>query len=176
VIVIALAAAAALLFALGTVLQQRAAVREPSGGPRGAASLLLRLARRPVWIGGILADGLDDWILHLVLDWHLYALLAVGYTSMTLSEVSLQIGVLAPAIATASIFDPITSVALGVTLFEESLHDDAAGVAASIVALAVMFAGLAVLARSEGARHKPDAPDGTAPVHNAPDGAAPVGQ
>jgi hypothetical protein len=133
-------------------------VREPSGGPRGAASLLLRLARRPVWIGGILADGLDDGILHLVLDWHLYALLAVGYTSMTLSEVSLQTGVLAPAIATASIFDPIASVVLGVTLFEESLHDDAAGIAASIVALAVMFARLVVLARSEGDRPEPDGP------------------
>ena len=284
--VIALAAAAAFLFALGTVLQQRAAVREPSGGPRGAASLLLRLARRPVWIGGILADGLgflaqagalaigrlavvqpvlattvvfalplgawltsqrirprewiaaavvtaaliaflvvantsggrddaplgewlvaaipvgaasaalvaagwrarpglkaallgtatgilfglsaaltkatvdqlDDGILHLVLDWHLYALLVVGYASMTLSEVSLQTGVLAPAIATASIFDPIASVALGVTLFEESLHDDALGVAASILALGAMFVGLGVLARSEGARQEPDAP------------------
>ena len=283
--VIALAAAAALLFALGTVLQQRAAVREPSGGPRGAASLLMRLARRPVWIGGIAADGLgfaaqagalavgrlavvqpvlasmvvfalplgawltdqrirarewtaaavvtaaliaflvvantgggrddapigewlvaaipvgavcavlvaagwrarpgakaallgiatgilfgvsaaltkatvdqlDDGILHLVLDWHLYALLAVGYASMTLSEVSLQTGVLAPAIATASIFDPIASVALGVTLFEESLHDDALGVAASILALGVMFAGLVVLARSEGARPEREA-------------------
>ena len=35
--VIALAAVAALLFALGTVLQQRAAVRWPSGGPRSAS-------------------------------------------------------------------------------------------------------------------------------------------
>jgi hypothetical protein len=77
---------------------------------------------------------------------------------MSVSQVSLQTGVLAPAIATASIFDPIISVALGVTLFEESLHDDAVGVAASIAALGVMFAGLIVLARSEGARHEPDAP------------------
>ena len=131
--VIALAAAAALLFAPGTVLQQRAAVREPSGGPRGAASLLLRLARHPVWIGGILADGL-------------------GFAAQAGA-----LAVLAPAIATASIFDPIASVMLGVTLFEESLHDDAVGVAASILALGVMFAGLVVLARSEGARQPPDA-------------------
>jgi drug/metabolite transporter (DMT)-like permease len=286
--VVALAVAAAFLFALGTVLQQRAAVREPSGGPRGAASLLVRLVRRPMWIGGIVVDGLgfaaqaaalgvgrlavvqpilaatvvfalplgawltnqrirarewaaaglvtaalvaflvvanatggrddaplgewlvaaipigavsaalvaagwrarpgvkaallgtaagilfgvsaaltkatvdqlDEGVLHLVLDWHIYALLAVGYAGMTVSQVSLQTGVLAPAISTASILDPITSVALGVTLFEESLHDDAAGVAATILALGVMFAGLIVLARSEGSRHEPDAPGG----------------
>jgi drug/metabolite transporter (DMT)-like permease len=286
--VVGLAVAAAFLFALGTVLQQRAAVREPSGGPRGAASLLVRLVRRPMWIGGIVVDGLgfaaqaaalgvgrlavvqpilaatvvfalplgawltnqrirarewaaaglvtaalvaflvvanatggrddaplgewlvaaipigavsavlvaagwrarpgvkaallgtaagilfgvsaaltkatvdqlDEGVLHLVLDWHIYALLAVGYAGMTVSQVSLQTGVLAPAIATASILDPITSVALGVTLFEESLHDDALGVAATILALGVMFAGLIVLARSEGSRPEPGAPGG----------------
>ena len=56
---IALAVAAAFLFALGTVLQQRGAVAEPSGASaRGAARLLVRLSRRPIWIGGILTDGL----------------------------------------------------------------------------------------------------------------------
>jgi drug/metabolite transporter (DMT)-like permease len=275
---IVLAVAAAFLFALGTVLQQRAAVREPASTARGAAALLLRLARRPVWLGGILSDGfgfvaqaaalglgklvvvqpvlattvvfslplgarltsqrigprdvvaalvvtaglaaflvlsdpsggrddapvrdwllaavpiaaacavlvgagwraapgikaaflgtaagilfgvsaaltkatvdqLDEGALGLILDWHVYALLAVGYVSMTLSVASLQTGVLAPAIATASIFDPIASVALGTTLLEESLHEDALGVALSVLALVVMFGGLIVLARSQG--------------------------
>ena len=96
-------------------------------------------------------------MLDLLIDWHLYALIVVGYASMTLSEVSLQTGVLAPAIATASIFDPIASVVLGVTLFEESLHDDAFGaVARSLAALGVMFAGLVVLAGSEGAKGEPE--------------------
>jgi drug/metabolite transporter (DMT)-like permease len=281
---VALALAAALLFALGTVLQQRAAVQDRSRSARGAAALLLRLARRPVWIGGIVADGagfvaqaaalgigrlavvqpvlattvvfalplgvwltnqrihrrevvaalvvtlalvgflvvsnttggrddapigdwlvaaipttvmcavlvglgwraspgvkatllgtatgilfgvsaaltkatvdqLDDGVLDLLIDWHLYALIVVGYASMTLSEVSLQTGVLAPAIATASILDPIASVVLGVTLFEESLHDDAFGVVLTIASLGVMFAGLVVLAGSEEANGEPD--------------------
>jgi drug/metabolite transporter (DMT)-like permease len=281
---VALALAAALLFALGTVLQQRAAVQDRSRSARGAAALLLRLARRPVWIGGIVADGLgflaqaaalgigrlavvqpvlattvvfalplgvwltkqrihrrevvaavvvtlalvaflvvsnatggrddapigewlvaaiptgavcavlvalgwraspgvkatllgtatgilfgvsagltkatvdqlDDGVLDLLIDWHLYALIIVGYASMTLSEVSLQTGVLAPAIATASILDPLASVVLGVTLFEESLHDDAFGTVLTIAALGVMFAGLVVLAGSEGAEAEPE--------------------
>ena len=56
---VVLAAAASFFFALGTVLQQKGAVAEGGGGTgAGAAKLLLRLARRPVWVGGIVADGL----------------------------------------------------------------------------------------------------------------------
>jgi drug/metabolite transporter (DMT)-like permease len=283
---VVLAAASAFFFALGTVLQQKGAVAEPSGGSaRGAAKLLLRLARRPVWIGGIVADGLgfvcqavalgigklvvvqpilatsvvfslplgarltaqhisrrdvlaavavtaglavflvvgdptggrddapfgdwlvavvpilvlsalilaagwrgspgvkaallgtaaglffglsaaltkatvdqlDEGILHVFVTWHLYALLAVGYAGMTLSEIALQTGVLAPAIATFSILDAITSVVLGVTLLQESLRDDAFGIALDVAALGVMFTGLVVLAGAEGARAEPSA-------------------
>jgi drug/metabolite transporter (DMT)-like permease len=282
---IILAAASAFFFALGTVLQQRGAVAEPSGGSaRGAGKLLLHLARRPVWIGGILADGLgflcqavalgigklvvvqpilassvifslplgarltdqrisrrdmlaaaavtaglavflvvgdpsggrddapfgdwllalapiaalctvlvtagwraspgvratllgtaagllfglsaaltkatvdqlDEGILHVFATWHLYGLLAVGYAGMTLSQIALQTGILAPAIATFSILDALTSVVLGITLFQESLRDDPLGIVIDGGALAVMFVGLFVLAGAEGARQEPD--------------------
>lgn len=53
---VVLSLASAMLFALGTVLQQRAGVSEPSGGAH--AGLVLRMARRPVWLAGIAADGL----------------------------------------------------------------------------------------------------------------------
>ncbi|MET0817087.1 MAG: DMT family transporter, partial [Solirubrobacteraceae bacterium] len=53
---IVLALAAALLFALGTVLQQKAGLDEPVEGE--ASGLLLRMARRPVWLAGIAADSL----------------------------------------------------------------------------------------------------------------------
>lgn len=53
---IALALLAAFLFALGSVLQQRAGLDEPSEG--SSAGLLLRMARRPVWIVGIAADAI----------------------------------------------------------------------------------------------------------------------
>jgi drug/metabolite transporter (DMT)-like permease len=44
-----------MLFALGSVLQQRAGVSAPSAGaPTG---LMLRMARRPVWLAGIASDG-----------------------------------------------------------------------------------------------------------------------
>jgi drug/metabolite transporter (DMT)-like permease len=286
---ILLAAASALFFSLGTVLQQKGVVSEPGGSARGAAALLVRLARRPVWLGGILADGLgflcqavalgigklvvvqpilatsvvfslplgawltdqrisrrdvvaavavtaglavflvagdpaggrddapigdwliavipiaavsavllgvgwrarpavkasllgvaagvffglsaaltkatvdqlDEGILHVFITWHLYALLAVGYAGMTLSEIALQTGVLAPAIATFSILDAVTSVVLGVTLLQESLRDDALGIALDVGAVAVMCAGLIVLAGADGAREEPSVPEPT---------------
>ena len=53
---IGLALVSALLFALGSVLQQRAGLDAPSAG--SSSSLLLGMARRPVWLAGIGSDGL----------------------------------------------------------------------------------------------------------------------
>jgi hypothetical protein len=49
-----LALVAALLFALGTVLQQKAGMDQPSEG--ATAGLLVRMARRPTWLAGIASD------------------------------------------------------------------------------------------------------------------------
>lgn len=274
---IVLALAAALLFALGTVLQQKAGLDEPETAAGSSGGLLLRMARRPVWLAGIAADGLgfvaqaialtigrlavvqpllvssvvfalplgarftgqrvrridvaaaavvtaalaiflivadpsggrDDapfgeWLiaggvlgglaallvlaarnagpaakaallgiatgllfglsaaltktvgdqfaegpLTIFADWHTYALLVVGYASMTLSQLSLQTGVLAPAIATSMAFDPIASVVLGTTLLQESLHTTTLGAVAAVAALLAALGGLAVLARTQ---------------------------
>lgn len=53
---IILALVSALLFALGSVLQQKAGFGDPSAGT--SSGLLLRMARRPVWVVGIGADTL----------------------------------------------------------------------------------------------------------------------
>jgi drug/metabolite transporter (DMT)-like permease len=274
---IVLALAAALLFALGTVLQQKAGLDEPEVAEGSSGGLLLRMAKRPVWLLGIASDALgfvaqavaltigrlavvqpllvssvvfalplgarftrqrirradivaaavvtaslavfllaadpsggrddapigqwliaggalggvsavlvlasrkahpagkaallgiatgllfglsaaltkavgdqfEEGVLTIFVDWHTYALLVVGYASMTLSQLSLQTGVLAPAVATSMAFDPIASVILGVTLLQESLHTTTLGAAAAIAALLAALAGLAVLARTQ---------------------------
>jgi drug/metabolite transporter (DMT)-like permease len=272
---IVLALAAALLFALGTVLQQKAGLDEPSVG--ASSSLLLRMAQRPVWLAGIAADALgffaqaaalglgrlavvqpllvssvvfalplgarltrqrvtatdvgaavlvvgalvafltianpsggrddapfgewliaggaccavsgvlvflgrygsaprratllgiatgvlfalsaaltkavvdelDDGFFEIFVGWHLYALIVVGYASMTLNQLALNTGALAPAVATSMAFDPITSVVLGVTLLQESLHETALGSIATLAALVAALAGMAILARTQ---------------------------
>ena len=67
------------------------------------------------------ADQLADDPLGVLVHWQLYTLIALGYVSVTLSQLALSTGVLAPAIATSMAFDPIASVVLGVTLLEESI-------------------------------------------------------
>jgi drug/metabolite transporter (DMT)-like permease len=100
-------------------------------------------------------DLLGDGVLELLVDWRLYALIAVGYISMTLNQLALSTGALAPAVATSMAFDPITSVVLGTTLLEESIHESTIGVVATLGALAAALVGMAVLARSQTAPPTP---------------------
>ncbi len=87
----------------------------------------------------------DDGLLGPLAHWQVYAVIVLAFVSMSIAQISLQAGVLPPAIATASIATPLVGVILGVTLFQETLHDSAAGLVVSILALAVVFAGIAAL-------------------------------
>jgi drug/metabolite transporter (DMT)-like permease len=91
-------------------------------------------------------ERLDDGVLAVLGDWHVYALVVVGYASMTLSQASLQTGALAPAVATQMVLDPVASLLLGILAFGERLHETALGVIASLAALVAMLAGLVALA------------------------------
>jgi drug/metabolite transporter (DMT)-like permease len=91
-------------------------------------------------------EGLNEGIVFLLTNWHLYALIAVGWASLTLAQASLQAGALAPAVATQATLDPISSVLIGILAFDESLDASALGIAGAGLALAAMIAGLAVLA------------------------------
>jgi drug/metabolite transporter (DMT)-like permease len=94
-------------------------------------------------------DELDGGILDVIGSWHLYALGIVGYVSMTINQMALDTGALAPAVATSTAFDPIASVVLGLTLFDESLHATTLGAVATLIALVAALAGMAILARSQ---------------------------
>ena len=94
-------------------------------------------------------EQLDDGVLAVIEDWHLYALIVVGYVGMTISQSSFQAGALAPAVSTQMSFDPLASLLLGTLAFEEKIHDSAAGVAGALGGVAVMIAGIAFLAASE---------------------------
>ena len=77
-------------------------------------------------------EDLDEGVLSLLGDWHLYALAVVGWASLTLAQASLQAGALAPAVATQAAVDPIASVLLGTLAFEETIHHGALGIAGSL--------------------------------------------
>lgn len=90
----------------------------------------------------------DDGVVAMFEDWQLYAILALGFVGMTITQQGLQTGVLPPEVATSSIFNPALSVVLGLALFEESIHRSAVDSVAAALALLAMFAGVAVLALS----------------------------
>jgi drug/metabolite transporter (DMT)-like permease len=98
------------------------------------------------------ADQLGDGILDIFTHWQVYALVAVGWVSMTLSSAALQTGALAPAAATQMSLDPVVSVALGVFAFDESLHDSFVGGAVALMGFALMIAGLVVLSGSQSSK------------------------
>ena len=91
-------------------------------------------------------DELDGGILDVIGSWHLYALGIVGYVSMTINQMALDTGALAPAVATSTAFDPIASVVLGLTLFDEQVHHSTGGRIGAAIALLAMFGGIAALA------------------------------
>jgi drug/metabolite transporter (DMT)-like permease len=103
------------------------------------------------------ADSVAEGVVEVFTHWHLYALIAIGYVSMTLNQLALGTGALAPAIATALSVDPVASVVIGTTLFDESLHETPFAIVVIVLSLLVALGAIAILARSQegGAAVKP---------------------
>jgi drug/metabolite transporter (DMT)-like permease len=135
-----LACVALALAARGKSAARRAALLGIAAGILFALSAALTKAT---------VDRLEDGVFEIFIDWHLYALLVVGYISMMLSMAALQTGALAPAVATQMSLDPIVSVLLGTMAFDETIHEDALSVVLALLAFAVMLAGLVYLALRE---------------------------
>jgi drug/metabolite transporter (DMT)-like permease len=92
---------------------------------------------------------LDNGILTIITTWPLYGLIAVGYVSMTLNQMSLDAGALAATMATSTALDPIASVVLGLTLFRESMSARPIEVLVILIALVVIVGAMIVLARDQ---------------------------
>ena len=120
---IVLALASAMLFALGTVLQQRAGVSAPSAGAH--TGLVLRMARRPVWLAGIAADGLG---------------FAAQAAALGIGRLSVVQPLLVSALLGASV---VFALPLGVRLSGQQLRRGEIGAAALVVAALAAFLAIA---------------------------------
>lgn len=136
------------------------------GGPCVALTLLAPRApgsRRAALLGaaaGVLfalsaaltkavVNELSDGLSAVITTWPLYGLIAVGYVSMTLNQMSLDAGALAATMATSTASDPIASVVLGLTLFKESIDGRPVEVLVILIALVVVVGAMIVLARDQ---------------------------
>jgi drug/metabolite transporter (DMT)-like permease len=136
-VVIGLLCGALTLAARGRAPVHRAALLGTAAGILFALSAALTKAT---------VEQLDDGVLAVFEHWQLYALVVVGYVSMTLSQASLQAGALAPAVATQMALDPVASLFLGTIAFNETIHADTGALLVALAAFAVMIAGIAFLA------------------------------
>jgi drug/metabolite transporter (DMT)-like permease len=96
-------------------------------------------------------DRLDDGIVAVLADWHLYGLIATSVIAFALMQAALATGALAPALSTVMVFETIVGVACGIWMLGEELHEATWGTAVSVVSLAIVVAGLVALSRSQGA-------------------------
>jgi drug/metabolite transporter (DMT)-like permease len=109
-----------------------------------------------------LVDELHLGVVHVLASWEPYALAGVGYVSMTLNQLALNTRSLAATIASSTALDPVVSVVLGLTLFDEQIRASSLQAAAAFVALAAALIGMTVLARAEAPDPGPDPTIGVA--------------
>jgi drug/metabolite transporter (DMT)-like permease len=97
----------------------------------------------------------DQGLWEVVWDWHVYAMIALSVGAVWLQQAALQTGALSAAVASTMAFDPLSSIPLGIIIFDEQLHETAFGITVSVAALAMTFVGLVLLARAKGAEPPP---------------------
>ena len=105
----------------------------------------------------VTADQFDEGVFEIFVHWHLYALIVVGYISMTLNQLALGTGVLAPAIATSIATDPIVASSLAPRCSTSPCTRRRSACVGTVISLLVALGAIAVLARSQegGAATKP---------------------
>jgi drug/metabolite transporter (DMT)-like permease len=103
----------------------------------GVAAFLVKLVVSDV-SGGLVA---------LLTDWPIYALAVVGPLGFLLNENAFQQGTLiAPVLSIITVCDPLISIALAALWLNEKLNSTAAGIAGEVISLALMVAGIVIVA------------------------------
>ena len=90
--------------------------------------------------------------------WQPYALAVFGIGGILVAQSAFQAGSLDASLPTMSVVDPIVSILIGVTAFGESVSASKPAVAAEVLGLIVLSAGVFLLARSEALRSLHESP------------------
>jgi drug/metabolite transporter (DMT)-like permease len=93
----------------------------------------------------VVPHGLDA----ILSSWTTYGLIASAVGGFYLLQSALQVGVLAPAIATSNATSPVTSVVLGRIVFLETPQRTRGGAIVSACSAALLLVGIVLLARRE---------------------------
>lgn len=85
---------------------------------------------------------------HVFVHWEPYAIAVTGLVGFFLLQNALHAGPIAASRATTVIFNPLVSIAIGATVFDEHLRTGHGFVVAEVAALVVLCAGAFLLAQS----------------------------
>jgi drug/metabolite transporter (DMT)-like permease len=96
----------------------------------------------------VFTNKIGDGLSAVLGSWEIYVLIATALAGFALQQSALKTGALAPAIASANAMTLLSSIALGLTVFGESLHSSGGLLLAVIVGLALILVGVVVLARA----------------------------
>lgn len=136
---------AALVGATVAITMLAARGRSPSvvAGLLGAAAGLVFGYQAAV--AKLFATQIDQGVAVLLGQWSTYVLIVLMVVGWALQQASLKPGVLAPAMATVNVGTLVVSVALGVTVFEETMKTAGDAPAWSLLTLGVTAVGVVML-------------------------------
>ena len=89
-----------------------------------------------------IAGQLADHPLQVFMNWQLYALLLVGSCAMVLNQNAFQAGALAAPLSALTLLDPLGSVVIGVTAFQERINTSWPHIVIEVVAILAMSRGI----------------------------------
>ncbi len=94
-------------------------------------------------------DLFDKGLVEVLTSWQTWVLVGAGVTGVFLQQKAFQVGPLAASLPAVTICEPLAAVFLGMTVLDERLRTDGAGIAVTVVAVLVMFAATLALSRSQ---------------------------
>ncbi|MGX7673436.1 DMT family transporter [Plantactinospora sp. DSM 117369] len=94
-------------------------------------------------------EKLPDHPGEVLTDWHLYVLILVGGTALTLNQNAFQGGPIAAPLTAIALLDPFTSVLIGVFAFEEKLSLEGPRLFFGLVAVGAMSIGIWLARRTQ---------------------------
>jgi len=95
------------------------------------------------------AHLLSRGLVHLLTHWEPYMLLFAGAIGMLIAQSAFQAGALDASLPTMTVVDPVVSILIGAVAFGESIDSGWLESSVEIAALALMVAGVFVLAQSK---------------------------
>lgn len=94
------------------------------------------------------ATDIDQGAAHVMTSWTPYTMAIAGILAMTVSQSAYQAAQPTVSLPIITVTDPVISCVVGIVVFGEVIHINAATGPVAVLALVVMAAGLVVLSRS----------------------------